>query len=132
MDVLGLTSIEVIDSRVQYNTQNIWKVHLCSTLVKVLFNAYSQVTFTYTVWFSGLPKPLYAEQLYSPASVLLMSVIVSTFPSCTTTVFPWFPGLSLVQVMFGFGRPEALQVKCKLSPSRTVRLPLIPVIFVGT
>ena len=46
MDVLGLTSIEVIDSRVHYKTENIWKEHLCSTLAKVFFIAYSQVTFT--------------------------------------------------------------------------------------
>ena len=28
MDVLGKTSIQVIDSPVHYNTENIWKVHL--------------------------------------------------------------------------------------------------------
>ena len=34
----------------------------------------------------------------SPVDV---NVIVSTFPSCTTPVFPWFLGFSIVQVMFG-------------------------------
>ena len=58
-----------------------------------------------------------------------MFVTVSNFPSCTTPVFPAF---SLVQVMFGSGWPDALQVNCKLLPSRTVGLPLIPVIFIGT
>ena len=84
------------------------------------------------VRFSDLPKPLYAVQVNSPASVLLMFVIVSTFPACTTTVFPWFPGFSLVQMMFGSIRLDASQINCKLSPSVTVGSPLIPVIFVGT
>ena len=53
-------------------------------------NVYSQVTFTWTVGFSSLPKLLYAVKVNSTSSVLLMFVIVSTFPSCTTTVFPWF------------------------------------------
>ena len=99
---------------------------------QVVFYAYSQVTSTLIVWFSQLPKPLYAEQVNAPALVLLMSVIVSIFPSCTTAVFPWFPGFFLVQVMLGSGRPSASQINCKLSPSRTVGSPLIPVIFVGT
>ena len=46
MDVLSQASIKVILSIVHYNTENIWKVHLCLTLVNVFFNAYSQVTFT--------------------------------------------------------------------------------------
>ena len=78
-----------------------------------------------TVRFSGLPKPLHVVQVNVPASVLLMFVIVSTFPSCTTPVFPWFPGFSLVQVMFGSTRLDTLQSNCKLSPSRTVDSPLI-------
>ena len=61
-----------------------------------------------------------------------MFVIVNSFPSCTTTVFSWFPGFSLVQVMFGCTRLEASQIKCKVSPSRTVVSPLIPVILNGT
>ena len=61
-----------------------------------------------------------------------MFVIFSTFPSCTTTVFPWFPGFSLVQVMFGSTWLNALQINCKLSPSRTVGTPLILVIYIGT
>ena len=61
-----------------------------------------------------------------------MFVIVSTFPSCTTPVFPWFPGFSLVQVIFGSTRLNALQINCKLSPSRTVVSPLISVILNGT
>ena len=100
--------------------------------VKVFFKANSQVTFTLTVCFSGLPKPLYAVQVNIPASILLTFVIVSTFPSCTTTAFPWFPGFSLVQVMFGSGLPDASQLNCKSLPSRTLGSPLIPVIFVGT
>ena len=60
-----------------------------------------------------------------------MFVIFRTFP-CTTTVFPWFPGFSLVQLMLGSGRPDTSQVNCKLWPSRTFGLPLIPVIFIGT
>ena len=100
--------------------------------VKVFFKANSQVTFTLTVCFSGLPKPLYAVQVNIPASILLTFVIVSTFPSCTTTAFPWFPGFSLVQVMFGSGLPDASQLNCKLLPSRTVGSPLIPVVFVET
>ena len=107
-------------------------MHLCLTLVTVVFNAYLQVTFTYTVWFSGLPKPLYAVQVNVPASLLSMFVIFSTFPTCTTPVFPWFPGFSLVQVMFGSTRLNTSQINCKLSPSRTVGSPLIPLIFVGT
>ena len=79
---------------------------------------------------SGLTKPLYAVQVNVPASLLLMCV--STFHSCTTPVFPWFPGFSLVQVMFGSGRLVASQINCKLSPSRTVGLPLVPAIFFGT
>ena len=63
MDVLGLTLIEVIHSTVHNDIENIWKVHLCLTLVKVFFNTYSQVTFTLIVRFSGLPKPLYAVQV---------------------------------------------------------------------
>ena len=46
MDVLSQTSVQGIDSTIHYNTENIWKVHLCLTLVNVFFNAYSQVTFT--------------------------------------------------------------------------------------
>ena len=61
-----------------------------------------------------------------------MCVIVSTFPSCTSTAFPWFPGFSFDQVMSGSGQPKVLQVNFKLLPSRTVSSPLIPVIFVGT
>ena len=61
-----------------------------------------------------------------------MFVKVNSFPSCTTTVFSWFPGFSLVQVMFGCTRLEASQIKCKVSPSRTVVSPLIPVILNGT
>ena len=30
--------IKVIDSTVHYNTENIWKVHLCLTLVKSFFD----------------------------------------------------------------------------------------------
>ena len=33
MDVLNQASIKVIDSTVHYNTENIWKVHLCLTSV---------------------------------------------------------------------------------------------------
>ena len=68
----------------------------------------------------------------SPASVLLMFVIVSTFPSRTTTVFPLFPGVSLIQVMFGSTPLDASQINCKLSPSRTVDSAFILLIFVGT
>ena len=131
MDVLCLTPIQVNDSTVHYNTENKRKLHLCLTLFKHFLNAYSQVTFTWTARLSFLPKPLYTVQVNVPESFLLMFCIVSTFPSCTT-VFPWFPGFSLVQVMFGSGWPKALQVKRKLLPSRTVGSPLIPVIFVGT
>ena len=46
MDALNQTSIKVIDSTVHHNTENIWKVHLCLTLVNVFVNTYSQVTFT--------------------------------------------------------------------------------------
>ena len=133
MDVLCQTSIQVNDSIVHYNTENNRKVHLCLTLLKhFFFNAYSQVTFTWTARLSFLPKPLYAVQVNVPESFLLMFVIFSTFPSCTTPAFPWFPGFSLVQVMFGSGRPEALHVKCKLLPSRTVVWPLISGTFVRT
>ena len=45
---------------------------------------------------------------------------------------PWFPNFSLVQVMFGSGRPVGIQVNFMLSSSRMVRLPLILVIYVGT
>ena len=124
--------IKVIDSTVHYNTENICKVHLCLTLVNVFFQYIltSDIHINCLVfWFA---KPLYAVQVNIPASVLLMFVMVSTFPSCTTPVFPWFPGLSLVQVMFGLGRLNASQVNCKLLPSRTVGSPLIPVIFNGT
>ena len=82
--------------------------------------------------FSFLPKPLYAVQVNVPESFLLMFVIFSTFPSCTTPILSWFPGFSLVQVMFGSGRPDALQVNCKLLPSRAVGSPLIPVTLDGT
>ena len=132
MDILSQTSIQVMDSTVHYNTENIWKVHLCLTSVNVFFYTYSQITFTSPVWLSGLPKPLYAVQVNAPASPLLMYVIVSTFPSCTTPVFPCFPCFSLVQVMFGSGLPDPSQINCKLSPSKTVSSPLIPVIFVAT
>ena len=37
MDVLNQTSIQVIDSTVQYDTENIWKVHFRLTLVDVFF-----------------------------------------------------------------------------------------------
>ena len=37
MDVLSQTLIQVIDSTVHYNTENIWKVHLCLTLANVFF-----------------------------------------------------------------------------------------------
>ena len=131
-DVLGQISIQVIDSKVHCNTENKRKVHLCLTLFKNFFNAYSQVTFTWTGRLSFLLNPLYAVQVNVPEAFLLMFVIFSTFPSCTTTVFPWFPGFSMVQVMFGSGRPRASQVNCKLSPSRTVVSPLILVIFAGT
>ena len=132
MDVLSQTSKQVMDSTVHYNTENIWKAHLCLTSVNVFFNTYSQTTFTSTVWLSGLLKPLYTVQVNVPASPLLMYVIVSTFPSWTTPVFPWFPCFSLVQVMFGSSPPDPSQINCKLSPSKTVSLPLIPVIFVAT
>ena len=134
IDVLSQTSIPLIDSTTYHITtqKKIWKVHLCLTLVNVFLNTYSRVTFTETVCFSGLPKPLYAVQVNVPASVLLTCVIFNTFPSCTTPVFPWFLDFSLVHVMFGSGRPDASQINCKLSPSRTVGLPLIPVIFIGT
>ena len=46
MDVLGQTLIQVIDSTVHYNAEDKWKVHLCQTSVKVIFNGYSQVTVT--------------------------------------------------------------------------------------
>ena len=46
MDVLGQTLIQVIDSTVHYNTEYKRKVHLCLTLLKHFFNAYSQITFT--------------------------------------------------------------------------------------
>lgn len=46
MDVPNQTSIQVIDSSARYSTENIWKVHLCITLLNVFFNAYLQVTFT--------------------------------------------------------------------------------------
>ena len=90
------------------------------------------MTFTWTVWLSASPKPLYAVQLKVPESVLLIFFIVSTFPSCSTPVFPLFPVFSLVQVMFGSGLPDALHVNCKLSPSWTVCSLLISVISAGT
>ena len=37
VDVLSQTSTKVIDSTVHYNTENIWKVHLCLTLINVFF-----------------------------------------------------------------------------------------------
>ena len=132
MDVLSQTSIQVIDSTVHYNTENIWKVHLCRTLVNVFFSIYSQVTFTKTVWFFRSPKPLFALQVNMPVSVLLMFGIFSSFPSGSTPVFPWFPGFSLVHVMFGFILLDTSQINCKFSPSRTVGSPLISVIFNGT
>ena len=46
MDVLNQTSIKVIDSTLHYNTENIWKMHFCLTLVNAFFNAYSQTIFT--------------------------------------------------------------------------------------
>ena len=90
------------------------------------------MTFTWTVWLSASPKPLYAAQLKVPESFLLISFIVSTFPSCSKPVFPWFPVFSLVQVMFGSGLPDASHVNCKLLPSRTICSPLISVISAGT
>ena len=60
MDVLGQTLIHVINST-HYNTET--KVHFCVMLFKHFLKAYSQVTFTETVLFSGLPKPLYAVQV---------------------------------------------------------------------
>ena len=132
MDVLSQTSIKVIDSTITLQHRKYMESASLLNISQCFFNAYSQVTFTWTVRFSGLPKPLYAVQVNVPASVLLMFVIVSTFPSCTTPVFPWFPGFSLVQVMFGFSRLDASQANCKMSPSRIVGSPLIPVIFIGT
>ena len=93
---------------------------------------YSQTTSTLTVWFSGLPKPLYALQVNVPAAVRLMFGTFSTFPSCTTRVFPWFPAFSLVQETFASSRLDTLQINCRLLPSRTVGLPSIPVILNGT
>ena len=90
------------------------------------------MTFTWTVRLSASPKPLYAVQLKVPESFLLIFFLVSTFPSCSTPVFPWFPVFSLVQVMFGSGLPDALHVNCKLSPSWTVCSRLISVIIAGT
>ena len=46
VDVLSQTSMKVNDSTVHYNTENIWKVHLCLKLGTVFFNTYLQVTFT--------------------------------------------------------------------------------------
>ena len=89
------------------------------------------MTFTWTVWLSASPKPLYAVQLKVPESFLLTFVIVSTFPTWST-LFPWFPAFSSVQVMFASGLPDALHVNFKLPPSRTVCSPLIWWIFAGT
>ena len=90
------------------------------------------MTFTWTVWLSTSPKPLYAAQLKVPEAFLLIFFIVSTFPSCSTPVFPWFPVFSLVQVTFGSGLPNASHVNCKLLPSWTVCSPPISVISAGT
>lgn len=90
------------------------------------------MTFTWTVWLSTSPKPLDAAQLKVPEAFLLIFFIVSTFPSCSTPVFPWFPVFSLVQVTFGSGLPNASHVNCKLLPSWTVCSPLISVISAGT
>ena len=133
MEVFSQTSIEtsywqhsILIHRKYMKSASLFNISRC------FFQTYSQVTFTWTVRFSGSPKPLDAVQVNVPASVLLMFVIVSTFPFCATLVFPWFPGFSLVQVMFGPTRLNASQINCKLSPSRTVGSPLIPVIFIGT
>ena len=134
MDVLNQTIIQVNDSTVHYNTEYKWKVHLCLMIVKGFHNALIVTSNNHinclVLWL--IPKPLYDVQVNSPASVLLIFVIVSTFPSCTTPVFPWFPGFSLVQVMFGSTQLNASQINCKFSPSRTVGSPLIPLIFNGT
>ena len=132
MDVPSQTLITVIDSTIHYNTEKIYGKCISVRYQSMFFQCILTSNIHITVRFSGLPKPLYALQVNVPASVLLMFVTFSTFPSCTTPVFPWFPGFSLVQVMFCFGRLNASLLQCKLSPSRTVGSPLIPVIFIGT
>ena len=55
MDVLSQTSVQVIDKKVHYNTENIWKVHLCLTLVNVFFQCIltSNIHINYSVlWFT--------------------------------------------------------------------------------
>ena len=125
------TSIQVNDST-HYNKKVNRKYLSVKHHNKSFFNAYSQMTFTWTVWLSTSPKPLYAAQLKVPESFLLIFFIVSTFPSCNTPVFPWFPVFSLVQVTFGSGLPNASHVNCKLLPSWTVCSPPISVISAGT
>ena len=127
------TSIQVTDSIVHYNTEDKWKVHLYLTLVKVFLNERilsSNIHWNCSVlWFNKAIVCCTGKcSCITPVDVCYSQHLSFLHHTSISLVHC----LSLVQVLFGSDRPEASHANCKLLPSRTVGLPLIPLIFFRT